>query len=277
MKNIERSDNALINPGKKFSIVFPTRERAKLLTELLDSLAIKTKELSEIEVLIAIDLDDKTDYSFLENYSFVQSFRVPRSLNFSEDYYNYLAAKSVGEWIITANDDARFETQHWDVHAFNSLESLPRVIYGWIEDNLGMYRARGQGDYCCFPLFGRKGYEALGYIFPSRIPTWGCDIWASNLYKQINSRIILPIRIYHYCYHNQTRNQDHLNKRIGQNQVQYSTRPIRQEIEALMKAMNVPDTEVTAMTTVPENKVQKGWNPAHSFVNHRKRRLIMGT
>lgn len=271
------SDKKLVDPGKKFSIVFPTRERPKLLLALLESLVKNTNNLSEIEVLTATDDDDKTDYEFLKSYSFVQHFVVKQSLNFSEHYYNFLAAHSSGEWIITGNDDCQFETKNWDWLAFNALNSRSRVIYGWIEDNLGKYRARGQGDYCCFPLFGRKGYEALGYIFPSRIPTWGCDIWASNLYKQINSRIVLPIKIHHYCYHNMTRAQDHLNKRIGQNQVNYTTRPIRQEVEALMKTMNRPEQEVTSIVNSQETIKQKGWNPAHAFVNPRKRRLTMSS
>lgn len=274
MKNIEASDKTLAVP-KKFTILFPTRERPKLLKALLDSLVANTSNLDDIEVLIAIDIDDKTDYELLGAYSFVRDFRVHQSMNFSENYYNFLAYHSTGEWIITGNDDCCFETKNWDWIAYNALKDRPRVIYGWIEDNLGKYRARGQGDYCCFPLFGRRGYETLGYIFPSRIPTWGADIWSSNLYKQINSRITLPIKIHHICYHNMTRSQDHLNKRIGQNQVNYSTRPIRQEIEALMNALNRPESEIVSMVHTPEQTNHKGWNPAHSFVNPRKRRLTL--
>ena len=268
-------ESRILKKNKKYSIIFPTRERPILLRSLLESLAVNTVNTEDIEVLIAIDNDDKTDYKFLEEYDFVQNFRVQQSMNFSEDYYNYLAKRSSGNWIITANDDCRFETRSWDVIAFDLLKKRPSTIFGWIEDGLGMYRARGQGDYCCFPLQGRGGYEALGFIFPARIPTWGADIWAAGIYKQIGSFIRLPITIKHYCHHNATRVQDEVSKRISRNQVNYSTKSIRSELEALLNALNKPKEEIEIMATKLPEGLPK-WNSAHSFINtkHRKR-LIM--
>lgn len=276
MKNIEFSDSYLgLHTQKiRFSIVFPTRERPDLLRSLLNSLVENTFNLESIEVLIAIDNDDKTDYEFIELYSFVKFFRVPQSLNFSENYYNFLASNTVGNWIITANDDCRFETKNWDIIAFDTLKDKSNVIYGWIEDGLGKFRAQGQGSYCCFPLQGRRGYEALKFIFPARIPTWGADIWAAALYKQISSSIILPITIKHYCHHNKTRIQDNVSMRISRNQVSYSTKPIRTEIEALLNALNgsIP-TPIQPKERV-QNSYQKTNMAKNLFINPHKRRLI---
>ena len=222
----------------KFSILFPSRERVQLAKQMLDGLVKNTADLSEIEVLVATDVDDPTDYSLLRSYPFVKAWGVNRSMNFSKDYYNFLAAKSTGEWIICANDDCVFETTGWDKIAFDVLNPLPRVIYGWSEDGLGGAKARGNGNYCCFPLQGRKGYEALGFIFPPRIPVWGADIWAKNLYEQVKSIVDLRIKIMHYCHHNGTRAQDGVSRRIAQNQVQYSVRPTQEEVGALANALN---------------------------------------
>ncbi len=220
----------------KFSIIFPTRERPELLKQVLDSIRTTAFNLTDVEVLIAIDEDDTTDYSGIY-MGWVKVYRVKRSLNFSKDYYTYLANKSTGRWIICANDDCVFETPNWDVLAYDVLKDHPGVIYGWIEDGLGDWRAKGHGDYCCFPLQGRAGFEALGYIFPDRTPTWGADIWAKGLYDQVDSVIKLPFVMRHYCHHNFTREQDAISMRIMENQVRFNMKPIYEEINILLAAL----------------------------------------
>ena len=223
----------------KFSFVFPTRDRTMLLGNLLESFRRHTDNLKEVEVLIAVDNDDIQTFDFIcrLGLSFVKVYQVPRSLNFSRDYYTFLAHKSSGRWIITANDDCVLETPGWDTIAYSVLKDKPGVIYGWIEDHLGGFRAKGHGNYCCFPLQGRGGFEALGYIFPARVPTWGADIWAKNLYDQIGSVVEVPFTLKHFCHHNKTRNQDHISKRIANNQVPFDMRPNYEEINKLLGAL----------------------------------------
>lgn len=224
-----------------FSIIFPTRERPDLLYRMLDSVEENTTDISKVEVLIAIDEDDHTDFDYAslkkELRPWLKVFRVVRSLNFSKDYYNFLARQSTGRWIITANDDCRMETLGWDILAYDILKDKSGVIYGWIEDGLGKFRAHGHGNYCCFPLQGRVGYEALGYIFPERIPTWGADIYTKNLYDQVNSVVEIPITLKHYCHHNQSREQDNISRRIASSQVRFDVRPGYDEINRLIEAI----------------------------------------
>lgn len=221
-----------------FSIIYPTRERWDLLKKALDSVRDKTLDIENVEVLLAIDDDDTTDYEFLKQYSFVRPYIVKRSLNFSKDYYTFLAFKSTGRWIITSNDDGEFCTKNWDKIAFEALHDKPNVIYGYIDDGLTGFKARGGGRYCCFPLQGRAGVEAMGFVFPSRIPIWGADLWTRNTYDAINSCVDIPMKIMHYCHHNRTRTQDGVSMRIAQNQSPYSIRPQQAEIEALFKALH---------------------------------------
>ncbi len=228
----------------KFSIIFPTRERPVLLKLLIDSIAMSTKNLEDIEVLIAIDDDDTATKEFFaqNKWGFIKVFEVKRSLNFSEDYYNFLARQSTGKWILVCNDDGRFTTPHWDFMAEKVLNEYigngPNLVYGWIQDNLGQWRAPGHGDYCCFPLFGRAGYEAMGNcVFPARIPTWGADIWAKKLYDQIDRVVHLPMTIEHLCHHNMTREQDHISRRVMENQVPFNVEPKYDEINCLLTVM----------------------------------------
>lgn len=225
----------------KFSIIFPTRERPDILYNLLHSIEQNTLNIEDIEILIAIDEDDHSDFDYQaikkESRPWLKIFRVNRSLNFSKDYYSFLARQSTGKWIITANDDCLMETKEWDRIAYDILKDKPGVIYGWIEDGLGTFRAHGHGNYCCFPLQGRVGYEALGYIFPERVPTWGADIWTKNLYDQINSIVEIPITLRHYCHHNKTRDQDNISRRIQSSQVKFDMRPSYEEINKLLEAL----------------------------------------
>lgn len=220
----------------KFSIILPTRERPELLKRLLDSICVTSQDCSELEVLLAVDSDDSITWEFLNsnNYHFVKPFEVQRSLNFSQDYYSFLGKQAKGRWVIVCNDDAVFETPQWDVLAYEVLKDKPSIVYGWSEDGIGEFRAKGHGVYCCFPLFGRGGIEALGCVFPSRIPTWGADIWARMIYDHVQSIVTLPITIRHYCFHNNTRPADKINSRIQNSQVLYDIRPKYEEVNVLL-------------------------------------------
>lgn len=239
----------------RFSLILPSRDRIGLLGQFLDSVKDMTDDLSQVEVLIVHDNDDSETAGFLDQvpYPFFKKYATARSMNFSRDYYNFLTTKATGEWIICCNDDCRIETPHWDTIAYEILKDKPRVIYGYIEDGLGGAKARGGGEYCCFPLQGMAGVHAMGFVFPTRIPCWGADMWARNLYDAINSTVKLPITFFHYSHHNRTRKQDAISHRIAQNQVAYSVRPDQREIEALVGALNgkIPEREAEPAKPVP--------------------------
>lgn len=229
--------------SKDFSIVFPSRERPQLITNLLDSIRNMTKELDKIEVLVAIDSDDKDmeKYMQISKYRFVKFFQVERSLNFSRDYYSFLTAQSTGRWVIACNDDAEFMTQGWDEIAKRTLEGYlnggPNIVYGWIEDMLGKHRLTQFGNYCCFPLLGREGIDALKCFFPDRIPTWGADIWAEKIYNHIGRTVRIPMMIRHISIHNGLRAPDAIYQRIASNQVACEMNPTNDEINSLIAAI----------------------------------------
>lgn len=227
-----------------FSIVFPSRERPELLRKCLDSIGSTSENLDQVEVLVAVDMDDNLTWEFIRQnkFSFVKFVGVNRSLNFSRDYYNHLAKMSTGKWIIACNDDGTFLTPHWDMISKKVLDEYigdgPNLVHGWIQDNLGRFRAKGHGEYCCFPLIGRDGFDAMGgCVFPDRIPTWGADIWIKKLYDNVDRVVHLPFTIDHACHHSGTREQDHISKRIMENQVQFNVEPTYDEINALLAVM----------------------------------------
>ena len=231
--------------SKKFSIIFPTRERIELLTDLLNSIDQTTFDKDNIEVLIAVDTDDfETQNRLLKiinaGYYWIQMHVVHRSLNFSRDYYTHLYTKSTGKWIIVCNDDCQFLTPNWDVIAEETLNQFigkdPNVVLGWIEDHLGEHRYTHIANYCCFPLLGRDGVDAFHSIFPDRIPTWGADCWAQKLYSNVDKIVKIPMEIKHISHHNKLRPIDAIAERIANNQVVYNLEPTYEEINTLIRA-----------------------------------------
>lgn len=152
-----------------FSLFLPTRGRKKLLTELLTSL--KETVVGEVEVLIALDTDDKSPE--LHIYPNTRYFRVKRSDNFSRDYYNYLASKSRGKYLVGINDDCEFLTYGWDVKSEEEIEEFlkdkpDRLLYGIFDTLDG-------SEIAWFPVMTRETYETLGYYCNELFPTNGAD------------------------------------------------------------------------------------------------------
>lgn len=231
---------------KKFSIIFPTRERPKLLDQLLSSICTTTACLDDVEVLIAYDKDDEATKQYIRRcgWKFPVWIECERSLNFSRDYYSKLAKMSRGQWLMIINDDTKFKTPDWDMKAGAVLSAYvgigPNVVYGWVEDELGRNRLTEFNNYTCFPILGWEGVQALGFVFPERIPMWGADIWCRDLYGEVDRVVKVPITIAHICHHNKTREQDHVNKRVQANSHQATPavmQPTYDEINKILQAL----------------------------------------
>ena len=226
---------------KKFSIIFPTRERPELLNGILRSIYATTKNIDDVEIFISYDFDDSVTKAIIPAWPGVNWVECARSLNFSRDYYNKMGRMTEGKYIIVCNDDAVFESPEWDKLAEEEIlrrtSGKDSVFMGWIEDGLGEARAKGIGQYCCFPLVGRDGFLAHGFIFPERLPTWGADCWMAQVYGIIGRIYRLPITIRHLTPHNGTRPVDYVQQRIRDNQVPFDMNPSSTEIRALKEAI----------------------------------------
>jgi glycosyltransferase involved in cell wall biosynthesis len=200
-----------------FSIIFPTRERPKLLSALLRTIETTTSEKDKIEVLVVYDDDDretdKTVEIFEEFYRDIKLrfYRVERSRNFSRDYYSFLAKKSKGRYVWAINDDAEFWTQGWDkivlLKAEEYLRDKPdRVVYIKVSDE-----THGEGA-TCFPILSKESVEALGHFFNPLYPTWSADLklYTVFVHKDVDRVLDLSQDVFlgHNSPHNERRERD---------------------------------------------------------------------
>lgn len=192
-----------------YSLNFPTRGRLDLLSDCLISILRTTKNLARIEVNIAVDDDDIGSMAFLAGAARVMFpngglnvYILKRSKEINDHYHNFLAAKSNGKYLIILNDDIEFTKQDWDVESDTLLASSPALVYGYITDHTEQLDIDNIKNFASFPLISRIGYEAMGFVFPSRFRSWSADTWLKNLYNLAGVKIVrMPILIEHKSYH----------------------------------------------------------------------------
>lgn len=203
----------------KFSLILPSRQRVHLLKNLLNSVRQNTKRISEIEVLVGIDLDDKETIKFASSeygYPFAQFLARERSVYLNHDYLNWLYSFSHGKYIICLNDDTEFTTPNWDVIAWENLEKYladkpDGIVYAGPEDLLPPDSKIGRVGYSCFPIISRAGVEAVGWCMPGDFCSWGADIVVFRAYAAVERNIELrQITVKHNSFHTGLRERDEI-------------------------------------------------------------------
>lgn len=168
---------------KDFSFVMPTRGWSKGLKKFIDQLEITTHDLGRIEVLLAVDEGDTSVYDGIKHglYHFpIFVYERPKTDNFSEDYYNFLARKSNGKNIWVFNDDAWIKTMHWDDKVLKRIKNSN--LTGYLVDTNDSTKTRPLGDFCRFPLISRVGVGITSYLLHPKIRIYPADKIAFDIY-----------------------------------------------------------------------------------------------
>ncbi len=166
----------------KVSVIFPSRNRAVLAAQALESLCG-----GDYEVLMAIDNDEPNE----EAYTAITAGRNNLNIYITErhgyqnlhEYYNYLAERATGDWILLFNDDAVMETKGWVDIISKHDHTIPQVLNIWNPiDNL-------------FPLISRAWYEAVGHFALNT----HADSWVQQVAEIDGRSVYVPgINIKHY-------------------------------------------------------------------------------
>jgi hypothetical protein len=161
------------------SVLVPSRERPELLARSIESLGT-----GDLEVIVALDEDDPRlpDYDGLGT-AMVGPRHGYRSL---QRYYNSLAARANGEWLLLWNDDCVMKTHDW-IEIVHSHDG--RIVVLNPRTNHDNWRI----DMNVFPIFPRKMVELMGHVSLSRHN----DSWIEYVAREAGIMIRVPILIYH--------------------------------------------------------------------------------
>jgi hypothetical protein len=242
-----------------FSIVLASRERVGLLTDLIKSVKENTTDISNVEMLVAIDNDDhgtrEAAKSLMRDYPFVHIYNRPRSSMLNNDYLNWVYSNyGCGRFAIVCNDDCAFRTKDWDGIALRKLNNYLHdkpdgIVYGYLSDAL---INRNGMNYCCFPLLSRKGYEVLGWLMPPEYPSWNADIAIWKVYRAANRICDLSdIMVEHIAYHSNKRARDHISYHVQQlsDRVRHEI-PMEPNMQKLIEAIAESDSKKTLIEKV---------------------------
>lgn len=160
-----------------FSFVLPTLGKKKLLTKFFESLERTTKYKKNIEVYLAVDegkLEEINSWLMRKNYSFdIYICERPKTKDFTNDYYNFLANRCHGDNIIAFNDDAWMRTHHWDEKILKTIKE-----YGWsiyMLDIPDTARIKYVHQFPCFPCVSRRAMNTLGFLLHKEVPMYPAD------------------------------------------------------------------------------------------------------
>lgn len=177
------------------SIIIAARRDHFKLFKLFHNIVMQSENPSNIEVLVVIDDDDiellKWTQHFIktEKRFYLSIFIVKQSEHFTKDYWNFLAKKASGRWIIPLACDVKILTKGWDEIVIRKMGEHAATlkddfILGLTRDNL---RRDGEDalypHFSCFPVISKMQVDKLGYFFDERDYAWGSDQNICSLYK----------------------------------------------------------------------------------------------
>lgn len=149
------------------SVLLPSRGRAHLIHECLLTPALRPLHL-DAEVLIRLDNDDEDVQRYidkLEHLNLIASYLSigePLGYRGMHHYYNELAAKAKGDWLLLWNDDCLMQTEDWAEIVESHDHTRPCVL-----------NFRDGGGQNIFPCVSRPLYEAIGHMAGQcHVDTW---------------------------------------------------------------------------------------------------------
>jgi hypothetical protein len=203
--------------GIKLSVIIAQRGHPEKFEAFMKELRDITETPSSVEVLVVID---DNDTEFLAVYKDIEPrfpdfslkfYVVPQTDHHSKEYWNFLAKKACGRWIIPVCCDNKIHTQGWDKIICEKMDSASKqfgddFLIGLTKDNI---KRRNEDpvfpNFSCHPVMSRQYVEKMGYMFDERYYTWGTDQAAAILFRKLAEMTgqwrlvsIMDVQIYDY-------------------------------------------------------------------------------
>lgn len=187
--------NPAIRKGE-ISVIFATRGRPELLSEVFNSLRRTTTRKELTSVWIYVDDDDAATLRQIENKSFpdpglpVHWHVGPQTGGLGETHQTlWRVSGGTSQVYVTTVDDAQFDTQGWDDIVRAKYDEYPDgVLLSFPHDPL-------TADQATYPIFGWGWIKALGYVYPGYFPYWFDDKWVDQIGRMIDRCVKLPFDV----------------------------------------------------------------------------------
>ncbi len=206
----------------KYSLICPTRNRTKNVRRLLTSIRDTVANPQDMEILFAMDNDDAPTHQFFHVLKTQNEFPTlniqthirEHSMFLNRDYYNWLASKSIGQYIFVSADDVVYLVPDWDKIIAERIEAYlsnkpDRIICVGIKDNTPKPKA-SLPQFPCFPLITREAYNFFGFVLQPEVPTWGADYLSYLLYTGADRYMCIDDQTYmeHISWHTKQTTED---------------------------------------------------------------------
>lgn len=215
--------------SKKLGIFTCTRNRTESLNRLISNIESHASNLSDIEVWIGYDWDDKATAKFIKDYSgpvnlqkYVNLEKTAECLYCGEKYVNRhsdvinpMVKKSNCDYVWILNDDIKILTEKFDWLISNTIElrlqdCLDRIFYGMCDQYFSTQNPPNlekrdfdaevflRTKYSCYPIMTRELVDALGFALPSAYPDDGADIILGAIIGSIGvpRKFHVPVLLY---------------------------------------------------------------------------------
>lgn len=240
----------------KISLVLAFRDRPKHIDNLISSIRKTTKNLDQIEIILAMDDNDEGGQKHIER---LQSEGLPvmipyitkRSIHFTKDYMNPIARMARGRWVININDDSIFVTEGWDEIIDDRMSKAAQLTgddfhLGMVSDGMDKtFNKLGFTLFCCWPIVSKKSIDALGYLFDERFYIWGVDHFISRVYHALRRQVaIYDVLIDHNSLHTLKRLKNNLDTNHTrfceidrENHFEFTTQDVQAEVDKIKQAI----------------------------------------
>jgi glycosyltransferase involved in cell wall biosynthesis len=174
------------------SVLLPTRGRPRNIKRLHKSILATADNFRDIELIIAVDDDDKSMDKLLNSPpTNTTIFSCKRQV--LSQYWNDCYKKANGDILMHCGDDIVFRTKGWDTKVKETFERFPDNIV-FIFGNDG---SPHNGKFGTHGFIHRKWAETVGYFVPPFFSSDYNDTWLNDVAKMIGRHVHIDILTEH--------------------------------------------------------------------------------
>jgi len=173
-------------------VLVPSRGRPEMLVRSLHSLFTTAADPRSVRCHVAVDNDDRATEDVVR---YLAGSLEPGAVTLTvserhgyaglHHYYNTLAMRGSGDWLLLWNDDAFMQTTTWDMALDVHMPA------GVLVADLQSAHSPGL---CCFPAVRREAVEALGF-FATDNPH--CDTLWQDIGRATGTIAAVPVHVLH--------------------------------------------------------------------------------